>query len=61
MIFGFFYFWKKIQTQEVCRTACENKHSPDKRSPVRELSGTGEAAGCGDENVSSRNERKNEK
>lgn len=41
--------------------ACENKHSPDKRSPVRELSGTGEAAGCGDENVSSRNERKNEK
>lgn len=38
--------------------ACEKKHSPDKRSPVRELSGTGEAPGCGDENVSSRNERK---
>lgn len=41
--------------------ACENKHSPDKRSPVRELSGTGEAPGCGDENVSSRKERKNKK
>lgn len=34
-------------------------HSPDKRSAVRELSGTGEAPCGGDEKASSRNERKN--
>jgi len=39
--------------------ACENKHLPDKRSPVRELSGTGEAPCGGDEKASSKNERRN--
>lgn len=33
--------------------ACKNKHSPDKRSAVRELSGTGEAPCGGDEKASS--------
>lgn len=41
--------------------ARENKHLPDKRSPVRELSGTGEAPCGGDEKASSKNKRKNKK
>lgn len=35
-----------------------HKHSPDNRSPVSELSGTGEAPGGGEEKASSRRERK---